>query len=134
MCYYDNDGVTGLNHLLGRNIVRVHMDQDTLDFHTDTGQKLSYYVDGDCCSSSYFYDMHGVEKLLENGPITEVGQIELNEPDDEDSRKGDCVRAYGYKLITESPKWGEQTTVFSFRNDSNGYYGGEIHFRGISSA
>lgn len=30
---------------------------------------------------------------------------------------------YGYKIISES-KWGDQTSVFSFRNSSNGYYGG----------
>jgi hypothetical protein len=32
----------------------------------------------------------------------------------------------GLEIVTDDPKFGEVTSVFSFRNDSNGYYGGWI--------
>ena len=31
---------------------------------------------------------------------------------------------YGYKIVTAHPVFGEVTSVLSFRNSSNGYYGG----------
>ena len=48
---------------------------------------------------------------------------DLDYHDDEEEVVTEC---YGYQLITEHPRWGQQTSVFSFRNDSNGYYGGAL--------
>lgn len=108
------------------------MDEDTLTFVTDKGD-FAYRVEGDCCSTSVFYDFYGVKNLLENGVVTEVKEVELHPIDivkednySEKDKKG-CdasIQVYGYQLTTISEKFGEVTSVFSFRNYSNGYYGG----------
>jgi hypothetical protein len=56
-----------------------------------------------------------------------VKQIDLAKPNDEDSAAGDVVAAYGFEIVTTDPKFGDVTSVFSFRNDSNGYYGGNLY-------
>ena len=124
MGYYDTD----LNKdLTGKTIQKIFMSHGYLQFDTDGGTFV-YAVEGDCCSQSYFYDFHGVKKLLSGNPVVSAREIELEEPTDEDARNGDVVVAYGYEIVTEDPKFGEVTSVFSFRNDSNGYYGGSMYY------
>lgn len=144
MDHYNYD-VRGLSVLVGKKITRIFMDEDTLTFHTTESthgpdsivlacadpahtraEVVQFQVDGDCCSYSYFYDFYGVRKLLDNGPVVSVRDIPLADPDDADSREGEVVAAYGFEIVTTHPAWGEQTAVFSFRNDSNGYYGGNL--------
>jgi hypothetical protein len=109
--------------LIGRKVTAVWFSDDHLTFDTDQGL-ITYTVEGDCCSRSLFHDFVGVDKLLENGPVTEFKVIKEGE---EDESAEYCTRVYGYALTTESAKWGEMTTVFSFRNESNGYYGGWLN-------
>lgn len=113
-----------LEVLVGKKVQRLFMSDDYLKFQTDGGD-FAFRVDGDCCSSSYFYDFYGVENLLKNGPIKAVEEIDLK--DDGKRRKDDEeISCYGYRLTTESPEFGEVSSVMSFRNSSNGYYGGSI--------
>lgn len=88
---------------------------------------------GDCCSHSYFYDFIGVDKLLNNGPVVSAREVELKEsdprgvvPEHEHEYEYESIKVYGYEIVTEDPNFGPVTTVFSFRNSSNGYYGGEL--------
>ena len=134
MGYFDKYGLKGLENLVGHNIVKVEQTEERMIFTNDQGIRLIYEVEGDCCSYSYFHDIVGEEKLIENGPVVSVGEIELHPSTILDSPRDEVVRCYGYEIVTESPKWGEQTTVFSFRNDSNGYYGGDMYFAGLRSA
>jgi hypothetical protein len=113
----------GLGNLVGKVIERVFMNDEYLVFETDEG-RFAFTVEGDCCSHSYFYDFHGVKKLLENGPVISVKEVDLGEDEKNDY---DVTRCYGFQIFTESDMWGEQTSVFSFRNDSNGYYGGWMY-------
>lgn len=69
-----SEGKHLLSDLIGRKVTAVRMNEEYLGFETDKGS-LVYRVEGDCCSSSYFYDFHGVQKLLDNGPVTEVGDV-----------------------------------------------------------
>lgn len=46
------------------------------------------------------------------------------EEQDGDRYEDEYIQVYGYRLVTEHPLFGEQTSVFAFRNASNGYYGG----------
>jgi hypothetical protein len=110
----------GLEDMIGAKINNVAMSTEYLAFDTDKGT-FGFCVVGDCCSWSYFYDFHGVHKLLVNGPVVSAEEIPLEA---DDYTGSECVQAYGYRIITESPVWGEQSSVFSFRNESNGYYGG----------
>lgn len=116
--------VCGLEELVGKVVESVRMNEEYLIFETDDGT-FAFTVEGDCCSFSYFYDFHGVKKLLENGPVTSVKEVDLDEIDD--GSYGDVTRCYGFQIFTDSDQWGEQTSVFSFRNDSNGYYGGWMY-------
>lgn len=111
----------GIEELVGKKINRIFMNDEFLRFDTDQGD-VSYEVYGDCCSHSYFHDFIGVEKLLKNGPVLSVEAISLDDIEIEDD--WDHLQAYGFRIITEDEKFGEVSSVFSFRNRSNGYYGG----------
>jgi hypothetical protein len=113
--------------LVGKTVHKILMSHDYLEFDT-SGGTFVYTVEGDCCSQSYFYDFHGVDKLLAGNPVVSAKEIELAEPTDEDARNGDVVAAYGFEIVTADPSFGDVTSVFSFRNDSNGYYGGWMHY------
>lgn len=116
------------NKLVGRRIAGIWMDENNLKFATDHGD-VAYAVSGDCCSSSYFYDFIGVDKLLAGNPIVAAQEISLWGSDvgpDVKPRYQEDVAVYGYEIVTEDPNLGEVTSVFSFRNDSNGYYGGSL--------
>lgn len=117
-----------LQDLVGRKINKVFLNSHHLKFETDAGN-LIYTVLGDCCSNSFFYDFYGVKNLI-GRKVKEVKEIELHPtdlfviPD-----KGDCTAVYGFSITSEkkeSDYYGDPTSVFSFRNESNGYYGGWI--------
>ena len=133
MSWYDSTDERGLNVLVGHKIRAVSMSEETLQFLAETPNHeavvFEFKVEGECCSFSYFHDFVGVMKLLENGPVTHTGSIALN-PDSFDDPEEDYVQCYGFEIVTEHPTWGEQTSVFSFRNSSNGYYGGWMEFVG----
>jgi hypothetical protein len=110
--------------IIGEKITEVHMDEEYLVFLTESGKFIGFEVYGDCCSWSYFHDFVGLDKLLMNGPVKEFNVLDLSDQDF--SKDWDYVQCYGYELVTEHELWGDQTTVFSFRNSSNGYYGGSM--------
>lgn len=117
-----------LQELIGKKVERVFMSSDNLKFITDKGNLL-YSVEGDCCSHSYFFDFYGVKNLLKNGVITDVKEVALHPNLDKDNEKAyesGLLKIYGFQITTESPEFGEVTSVVSFRNDSNGYYGGSM--------
>ena len=122
------------NKLIGKKINKIFLNSEYLKFETDQGNVL-FEVYGDCCSHSYFYDFYGVKKLLQNGPVTDFKSIDLKEGDYNnwiDPNKEydyDYIQCYGYAITTVNPEFGEQTSVFSFRNKSNGYYGGSLEWR-----
>lgn len=115
-----------LEDLVGTTVKEIYMDSEHLTFVTDKGD-FGFEVEGDCCSSSYFYDFHGVKKLLAGNPIVSVQGVSLEVSKDEETEEDynyDEIQTYGFELVTNDPTFGEVTSVFSFRNASNGYYGG----------
>ena len=131
-----------IGKLIGKKVKEIYMNEEFLKFVTDDGN-IVFGVQGDCCSQSVFYDFYGVKKLFKNGAIKSAKKIDL-EPDDikttEDVYKIDgckiqkdkksyqeSIKVYGYELVTEDEKLGEVTSVFSFRNYSNGNYGGYMN-------
>lgn len=119
---------TELKDLVRKKVNKVFINQQYLRFETDGGNYV-YTVDGDCCSHSFFYDFYGVKNLI-GRVIKEIKTISLNPtdlfviPD-----KGDSTSVYGFSFTlepTDDDYYGESTAVFSFRNESNGYYGGWI--------
>lgn len=120
-----------LKELVGSKIQRIFFNENYLKFETDRGNFI-YGVEGDCCSTSMFYDFIGVRKLLSQNIVTQVEAIDLYANDivecdheKQDRKSSDSeIQVYGYKITTLDPIWGEVTSVVSFRNYSNGYYGG----------
>lgn len=111
--------------LVGKKITNIFMNEEALGFRDSDGGEYWFSVEGDCCSHSVFYDFYGVKNLLENGPITEVKEVELHPNLSKDNKNyQEEIKVYGFQLTTESEEFGPVTSVFSFRNYSNGYYGG----------
>lgn len=121
---YDDYNEKGLERLVGRQIAKVKMNPEYIVFIDTTGQEFWYCCWGDCCSRSYFYDAYGINHLIHNGPVLGVETVEMAEPQDANAQAGEFVQAYGFRPITEHKMWRDVSTTFSFRNDSNGYYGG----------
>lgn len=119
-----------MDKLTGKKIAEILWNEYVVVFVTDEGEKFPYEVEGDCCSHSYFFDFHGVRNLLDNGPVLAFSEYDLQEGDlgFHECGNDDCghedLQVYGYSLTTEHPTWGLMTSVLSFRNESNGYYGG----------
>lgn len=117
--------------LKGLRVLEIYMSESYLTLITDQGPR-SFYVEGDCCSCSEFYDFYGVEFLL-GSEIVEFEQVGLS-PGDEGYRPSTWETAdeeeylvtevYGYRFTTIHPTFGPVSSVVSFRNTSNGYYGG----------
>lgn len=104
------------------NVIYISDDHTTLVFGVDIRNKeskfLIYEAYGDCCSSSWFNDLTGVEALLER-KVVSVESVEL--PDIQTDSEYELIQAYGYKITTSK---GYCDLVF--RNSSNGYYGGSL--------
>lgn len=119
---------SGISKLKDEIIKEIWADEYNLCFITND-KVLNYTVEGDCCSRSFFHDFIGVKKLLDGNPIISAKEIYDSpvEPTQEELDYADVLQCYGVELVTDSPDFGEVTSVFSFRNDSNGYYGGWIN-------
>lgn len=110
-----------LKDLVGRTVTAVYWSDSRITFDTDSGP-LSYRVEGDCCSHSYLFDLIGYDKLLA-GPVVSTNRVDVGVGDLPEDDWNVTV-AYGFQIVTMHPNWGEVTTAISFRNESNGYYGG----------
>jgi len=117
----------GIQRLVGKKVKKIYLNEDYLKFETDDGNVV-FTVDGDCCSTSVFYDFYGVKELLKNGKVKEVKEVELTTDDRMDAKNyQESIQVYGYQITTaDDGQWGDRTSVFSFRNYSNGYYGGSL--------
>ena len=110
----------GLKSLVGKTIraIFVSPGEGQLLFKTDEGD-VGYHVWGDCCSESWFADLTGVDALI-GGTVTETEDVKYSEPNDDRTRQEHDV-VYGYKIKTSKGH-----ADLSFRNSSNGYYGGDL--------
>lgn len=111
------------NQLIGKTIVEMKIaeDKQALLFVTSEGEDLIARVDGDCCSYSW---IESVELPALGLPFTisEVDSLELNS--DMDNRDGE-LQFYGAKIVTD-----KGDMVIDYRNESNGYYGGNMNWPG----
>ena len=115
--------------IVGKTITAIRFNEDTLIIEFGD-EYISLGVMGDCCSSSYFYDFYGVDKII-GKKVTGFSNIELDPTDlkAHDDDDDDVIKVYGYKITCEPNDdyfSTSATAVFSFRNSSNGYYGGSL--------
>src|SRR5699024_11699270 len=93
---------------------------------------ISFAVEGDCCSHSYFHDFYGVADLL-NKELTGFEDVHLQPGDvgyrSDTGEKGagaveyENNEEYGYRFTWENPLFSTRCAVRQFRNISSGYYG-----------
>lgn len=114
-----------INWLVGKTIRKIFMNEENLKFETDQGD-ITFSVYADCCSQSVFYDFYGVKNII-GKEVTEVKEVQLTVDERMDAKKyQECVQVYGYQIFWKDDYYGDRTAVFSFRNYSNGYYGGSL--------
>jgi hypothetical protein len=111
--------------LVGKTIVAMKIadDRQALLFVTTDGDVVCK-VDGDCCSHTWIED---VEMPALGFPAKVVSMDDLEMPQKAEPTKTENYEEemsyYGYKIVTDR---GE--IVIAYRNSSNGYYGGSIHW------
>ncbi len=116
-----------LKDLIGRTVISVYInsDKDLLRFNFTDGS-LFLSATGDCCSTSWYEHISGLDWLI-GSPIVSAEEIEMP------NAKGneyELVQCYGYKLKTDKGIF-----EIEMRNESNGYYGGsmEIHEKALDT-
>jgi hypothetical protein len=105
--------------LEGHKILALYGDNDTLQFTTEF-ETLSYSCEGDCCSSSWFEHISGVEFLVGH-TIVKTEDISLDSVTPEEEKQHESLAQYGYRFTTDKGYF-----EIDMRNSSNGYYGGYI--------
>lgn len=116
-----------LKLLVGKTVQRVFMNEDYLKLELDQGSMV-FAVSGDCCSQTVFYDFLGLTQL-KAGPIVNVEELEMEECRLEDRKNyQDAIAFYGVRFTTQHPQFGPVSAVMSYRNYSNGYYGGSLEY------
>jgi hypothetical protein len=128
-----------MKEIIGKTIqsVLVNADESRLRFVCDDGP-VTFEVEGDCCSNSWFADLIGYQALVRHR-VADVYEVELTEgnapPLDvpssgrltaEGRTRQDSDEIYGYVITTDAGR-----CTVAFRNSSNGYYGGSC---GVTTA
>lgn len=107
--------------LIGERIKSVELsaDKDYLVFKAAI-EDFIFYADGDCCSSSCFESLDGLDRLIGH-KIISVDEINMDRIPWPEGVDGDEEKIYGWKLMTE-----KGYVDITMRNSSNGYYGGSL--------
>jgi hypothetical protein len=123
--------MSDFDNLIGKTVREIWMDENYLKFVTDDGN-VTYAVEGDCCSDSFFFDFYGVDNVI-GREVVAFESVSLSPGDPgyrpetysvENEDGWSVTQVYGYRITTEHPSFGHVSAVLSFRNESNGYYGG----------
>lgn len=110
--------------LIGKTITEMKIADDKLAllFRTTDGDVIAR-ADADCCSSTW---IEHVELPALGFPATVLGLDDLDLPDEDVEDDDDhCIRFYGFKITTDRGH-----IVIDYRNESNGYYGGDLCWPG----
>lgn len=113
------------NELIGKKIVDVKIAEDNLAmlFVCESGDELVVRVDADCCSYTW---IESVELPALGFPFTVIAcdDLDINKEPLE-NEEYEYLQFYGAKITTD-----KGDMVIDYRNDSNGYYGGNIVWPG----
>ncbi len=112
-----------MEELIGLKVNKlfVNEDESILIFETNNGD-FNYLTSADCCSETWFADILGVKSLL-GEIVNTVKKVELETIIDGRCRQTED-EFYGIKIATNK---GHIDIIF--RNSSNGYYGGSLHYK-----
>lgn len=108
------------NLLLNQTIkeVKIASDKQALLFIAEDGTEFKAFTDGACCSYTW---IEHIEMPALGLPFKIVAIEDLDMPDLGNMEDCNVVSYYGAKITTDK---GEM--IIDYRNDSNGYYGGNI--------
>lgn len=103
--------------------IKLGTDKSDITFRFQDGASQRFYVEGDCCSTSW------IEHLELPGPIEGAVILSMNDSapvtQDHDAHDKDygqeCISVYNTVFATNK---GE--IILEYRNASNGYYGGYL--------
>ena len=121
-----------MDELKDKIIKKVEMEEDqTIVFTTKDGEKIAYVAYGDCCSTSWFAHIAGLKNLLGQRIVEVKERQEWTKKEIATAEaEGDyeSLSLYGYLLKTK-----KGTCDIEFRNESNGYYGGNAELSSVPS-
>lgn len=114
------------NPLIGQTIsaIWIATDRKAMKFVLFDGESVVVRCDGDCCSSTWIENIE-FPALGLPAKVTAVEDVEM--PDLGAKPDQDVVAFYGCKITTDR---GE--ILIDYRNESNGYYGGNLSWPGDS--
>jgi hypothetical protein len=111
--------------LIGKTITKVWLAKDRLaiKFDLEDEEPVVAYCDADCCSYTWIesIDLPGV--LL--GTVRDTEDLPYGEREEPGEDSYEYIQHYGFAITTEKGK-----CVIDYRNSSNGYYGGWLHWPG----
>lgn len=112
------------NILIGKTITAVHLAEDkmAIKFDIEGGDPIVAKVDGDCCSRTWIENVENPEALI-GSPVLQAESVHMPTPQSGIKDDGDVITFYGFKISTA-----KGTCVLDYRNASNGYYGGDLHW------
>ena len=110
--------------LIGKEIKKFILEKDgsEITFQLKDGTTVRLLAEGDCCSNSWIENIDNEDAL--KGKVTAVEDIDMPFLGHIPTAKHNPVqfiKYYGLKITTEN---GE--AILDYRNDSNGYYGGNL--------
>lgn len=109
--------------LIGKIIseIKIAADKQAILFVTNQGEIIAN-VDGDCCSVTW---IEHIELPAMGFPAKVYYAENLNMPDLGSPNEYDVITYYGFKITTD-----KGVIVIDYRNESNGYYGGDLVWPG----
>lgn len=112
------------NPLIGKTITEIQLttDKKAIRFVLADGSDVVAQADGDCCSSTWIEHI----SLPSRGfPATVLEARDIDMPDLGSPDEYECIAYYGFELKTDRGHM-----VIDYRNESNGYYGGNLSWPG----
>lgn len=110
--------------LVGKTVAKleVNAEKKVIRFTLSDGSVLFASAVGDCCSQSWFENLEGEEALIGN-PVISVVDRKMPEAEDKTDgpEYGNLTQFYGWTLETSRGRFD-----IEMRNESNGYYGGNV--------
>lgn len=124
------------NPLIGKKITHVFLaaDRKAIRFDVEGGEPIVVHADGDCCSSSWIESLDapnallGMVRSVEDLDMPDLGSVAAQGEDKTSGYDPECISYYGCKITTD-----KGACVIDYRNESNGYYGGNLVWPGSGS-
>lgn len=116
--------MTTTNPLLGRVITAIYLADDRKAIRFDLGdEQIIALVDGDCCSTTWIESIENPQAII-GAEVQIARDLDIDRLDE--GQQGDAVTAfYGFQISTA-----KGTCTLDYRNESNGYYGGNLTWPG----